>query len=183
MGRFISDAMLAREADKKKRGNLQFLSSKDDSETAFRRYFGKEFEVVGLSEATVETTTFNTVVIRQKGSDVNQQLSTTKFFAMRGIVWPVGVVADKDKLQYLDGAIGSKTLNFTPRAIERVIPTRKKGESFEYYSLADGGGWKPAKKEDVDTEGQRAQLKLDKAPENAFIAVTYVADSVTFEKL
>ena len=111
-----------RKVESSKRGSgAQYFSSKDGDEF-FDKYAGNEITIVGVHS--------NPASKAQDGSDIKahnvvlfsdgHQMSTTAFYAAKGLRWPVG--GNVGKWDYINAALATgKELSVTPLKVTRTM--------------------------------------------------------------
>lgn len=116
MGKFFSKSSIKKmiQSESESSSTESFFSSKSNNENYFNKFAGKPMKIVGLENVTPKDASikpFNVVKF-----DCGMQLSTKRFFAARGLSWPVG--GNANKLAYLASAIeAGESIEVTPTEV------------------------------------------------------------------
>jgi hypothetical protein len=124
MGKYISNKSFAAmaKAESERRSSESFFSSKE-GDNFFGNAKGNPLRIVGLEhvKANGEIGAFNVVKF-----DDGHQMSTSKFFAARGLKWPVG--GNVAKLGYIASALETGTdIEVTPQEVKTAPMKRRDG--------------------------------------------------------
>lgn len=135
MGKYFNSKAIATmiKSENERRSSEAFFSSKEDNDNYFGSVTGQSLTIVGLENvpANGDIRAFNVVKF-----DDGHQMSTSKFFAARGLKWPVG--GNALKLSYLASALERNTkISVVPASI-KVTPMKRADGSFVGARGTDG---------------------------------------------
>lgn len=161
MGKYFdkkSYAAMAK-AESARRSSESFFSSKE-GDNYFGLVTGQPLKVVGLEPVPANGTikAFNVVKF-----DDGHQMSTSRFFAAKGLRWPVG--GNVGKLNYLLSSLENEvTIEVTPKEVTSAPMMRRDGTY-----VGDGG----SVLQPVDIKDEKGKVTGKGAPAGALAAVTY----------
>ena len=157
---------LMQRTESNRRSSESFFSSKSDNDNFFGSSTGNSLKVVGVEhiKGSAGVGAFNVVKF-----DDGHQMSTSKFFAAKGLKWPVG--GNVAKLNYLCSALETGVeVSVTPEKVESKPMQRKDGT----YVGPKGSDGKTVVLQPIELKDDKGKPTGQfKAPEGALEAVTY----------
>lgn len=162
MGKYFNSKAIATmmKAENERRSSEAFFSSKEDNDNYFGHVKGQTLSIVGLENvpANGDIRSFNVIKF-----DDGHQMSTSKFFAARGLKWPVG--GNALKLSYLASALESGTKISVVPADLKVTPMKRTDGTF------------------VGARGEDGKTTTAKNEKDALKAVTYYFEEQNLPKV